>query len=107
MEFSMKILTPIIFVLSVGASLCSLPVHAQSAATASPKFEIKIQTEGEGAPSYTVTNLTGKTVTACVVILSSSSASNDQSQIVWDALLQNAAPIGFSLTGPAGQCLVE
>jgi hypothetical protein len=89
----MKILTPIIFVLSIGASLCSLPIHAQSAATASHEFEIKIQTEGEGAPRYTVTNLTGKTVTACVVSLSSSSERNDHTRIVWDALLQNAAPI--------------
>jgi hypothetical protein len=77
----MKILAPVICVLSVGA-VFSLSVHAQSAAIASPKFEIKIQTEGEGAPRYTVTNLTGKTVTACVVRLSSSLESNGQ-RTVW------------------------
>lgn len=89
----MKILAPVICVLSVGASLFSLPVHAQSAAITLPNFEIKIQTEGERAPKYTVTNLTGKTVTACVVTLSSSLESNDQSRTVWDALVQNVPPI--------------
>ena len=88
----MKILAPAICVLSVGA-LFSLLVHAQSAAIASSEFEIKIQTEQEGAPKYTVTNLTGKTVTACVVRLSSSFESNGQSRTVWDALVQNVPPI--------------
>jgi hypothetical protein len=90
---SMKILAPVICVLSVGTSLFSLPVHAQSAAITLPSFEFKIQTEGERAPRYTVTNLTGKTVTACVVRLSSSLESNSQSRTVWDALLQNVPPI--------------
>ncbi len=89
----MKILALAICVLSVGASLFSLPVHGQSTSITSPKFEIKIQTEGERAPKYTVTNLTGKTVTACVVRLSSSFESNDQSRTVWDALVQNVLPI--------------
>jgi hypothetical protein len=88
----MKILAPIMCVLNVGASLFSLPVHTQSAAITSPNFEIKIQTEGERARRYTVTNLTGKTVTACVVRLSSSLDSDGQ-RSVWDALVQNVPPI--------------
>jgi hypothetical protein len=88
----MKILAPVISLFSVGA-LFSLPVHAQSAAIASPNFEIEIHTEEAGSPRYKVTNLTGKTVTACVVRLSSSVESNDQSHTVWDALVQNVPPI--------------
>jgi len=89
----MKILAPVVCILSVVASFFSLPVHAQSAAITSPNFEIKIQTEGERAQRYTVTNLTRKTVTACVVRISSSLDSNDQSRSVWDALVQNVPPI--------------
>ena len=89
----MKIINPIIFILSIAAAVCSLPVHAQSATTDSPRFEIKIQTEGAGAPSYTVTNLTSTIVTACVIRISSSADSKDRSLVVWDALLQNVAPI--------------
>jgi hypothetical protein len=92
LEISMKILAPAICVLSVGASLFSLPVHAQSAAITSPNFEITIQTEGERAPRYTVTNLTGKTVAACVVRLSSSLDSDTQ-RSVWDALVLSVPPI--------------
>jgi hypothetical protein len=89
----MKILALVICVLSVGASLFSLPVHGQEVAVTLPSFEINIQTKGERGPKYTVTNLTGKTVTACVFRLSSSLESNGQSRTVWDALVQNVPPI--------------
>jgi hypothetical protein len=92
LEISMKILAPVIYLLSVGA-LFSLPVHAQSAAITSPNFEIEIHTEEAASPRYKVTNLTGKTATACVVRLSSSMESKDQAHTVWDALIQNVPPI--------------
>jgi hypothetical protein len=88
----MRLLAPVLCGLIVGAFF-SLPVHAQQATIASPKFQIKIQTEGEGSPKYTVTNLTGKTVTACVVSLSSSLEDSGKSRTVWDALVQNVPPI--------------
>ena len=88
----MRILAPVICVLSVGA-LFSFPVRTQLPAINSAKFEIKIQIEGEGAPRYTATNLTGKTVTACVVRLYSSLENNGQHRTVWDALVQNVPPI--------------
>jgi|HubBroStandDraft_5_1064220.scaffolds.fasta_scaffold51901_2 hypothetical protein len=92
LEIPMKMLAPALCVLNIG-TLFALPVHAQSAPVASAKFQIEIQTEGEGAPRYTVTNLTGKTVTACVVRLSSSLERNGQSRTLWDALVQNVPPI--------------
>jgi len=92
LEISMKIVAPVICLLSAGA-LFSLPVHAQSAGITPPNFEIEIHIEEAGSPKYKVTNLTGKTVTACVVRLSSSLESKDQSHTVWDALIQNVPPI--------------
>jgi hypothetical protein len=58
-----------------------------------PRFQIEIQATGETGPRYTVTNLTGRTVTACVLELSSSSQSGGNSKTVWDALLQDEPPI--------------
>ena len=68
-------------------------VLGRSQTVEQPKFGIEIQTAGEHGPSYTVTNLTGKTVTACVIELSSSSESKQKSKTVWDAVFLDKPPI--------------
>lgn len=88
----MRILATALLILNAG-TLSSLPVHGQVGAVDPPKFQIDIQTGGEGAPKYRVTNLTGKTVTACVVSVSSSSENRGQSKTQWDALIQNVPAI--------------
>jgi hypothetical protein len=75
------------------------PVHGQQTAE-QPGFQFKIEAAGEKGPHYTVVNLTGKPVTACVIELSSSSKENRGSKTIWDAVLQGQAPIepGASLS---------
>jgi hypothetical protein len=92
MEISMKILAAALCVLNAGM-LVSSGVHGQLPTVEQPRFQIEIQAAAEGGPRYTVTNLTGKTVTACVLELSSSSQSKGKSKTVWDALLQDELPI--------------
>jgi hypothetical protein len=92
MGISMKMLAAALSVLNAGI-LASSPVHGQSQSFEQPRFQIDIQATGERGPRYTVTNLTGKTVTACVLRLSSTSESKEQSRAVWDALLQDELPI--------------
>jgi hypothetical protein len=89
---SMKILGAALSVLNA-AFLVTSAVPRQSQTVEQPRFQIEIQPIGEGAPRYKVTNLTGKTVTACVLRLSSSSERKEQSTTDWDALLQDELPI--------------
>jgi hypothetical protein len=65
----------------------------QSPTIEQPRFQIEIQPAGDRGPRYTVTNLTGKTVTACVIELSSSSRATEKWKTIWDALLQDQLPI--------------
>ena len=60
-----------------------------------PKFKIEIRATGEKGqgPSFAVTNLTAKTVTACVFEQSSPSQGPRKTTIVWDALVQSDLPI--------------
>ncbi len=73
--------------------LASSAARGESRTVETPRFQIEIQAAGEGSPKYTVTNLSGKTITACVMELSSSSQSVRKSETVWDALLQEVPPI--------------
>jgi hypothetical protein len=73
--------------------LFSAAVHGQSPSAEQPRFQIEIQATGEGAPRYKVKNRTDRTVTACVLELSSLSQARGNSQTVWDALLQDELPI--------------
>jgi hypothetical protein len=86
----------LLITLSIVATLAlqaSPGMHARSQADAGPKFRIEIQAAGDRGPSFTITNLTPKAVTAYVIEISSSSQSKVQSRMVWDALLQNESPI--------------
>ena len=69
------------------------PVSVQGQTPPQPKFQVEIQLAAENGPRYTVKNVSGKTVTACVVELSSSADSDRKSKTLWDALLQGQPPI--------------
>jgi len=88
----------------IACRLVSSAVHGQSQTTEQPRFQIEIQAAGESGPSYTVTNVTGKAVTACVFRFSSSSESKEISSTVWDAVVQDELPIepGASISKPLG-----
>ena len=88
----------------IACRLVSSAVHGQSQTAEQPRFQIEIQAAGESGPSYTVTNVTGKTVTACVFRFSSSSESKEISSTVWDAVVQDELPIepGASISKPLG-----
>ena len=73
--------------------LFPVTVRAQSPSAEQPKFKIEIQSAAENRPEFTLTNLTDKAVTAYVAEFSSSSQSKGNSQMIWDALLQNHPPI--------------
>jgi hypothetical protein len=89
---STKIFAVALSLLNAGI-LASSPFHGQPQTVEQPRFQIEIDATGEGGPRYTVTNLTAKTVTACVLRLSSTSESKEQLKTVWDSLLQNELPI--------------
>ena len=62
--------------------------HGQSPVATSPNFHVEIQPVGDRGPGFRVTNLSGKTVTACFIEISSSSDNRDRSKIDWDAIVQ-------------------
>jgi len=89
----MNILAAALSVLNASI-LLSLAVHGQPQTPEQPKFQIEIQPPSHVAgPRFTVTNLTSRTVTACVLELSSSSESKGQSVTVWDAVVFDQSPI--------------
>src|ERR1700739_2780 len=89
----MKMLATAFCVLG-GGMLFSTEVQGPST-TPRPKFKIEIRATGEKGqgPSFAVTNLTAKTVTACVFEQSYSSQGARKSIMVWDALVQSNPPI--------------
>lgn len=92
MEVPMKTLVMAFCAVNVGM-LFSSAVYGQ-AVTKQPGFQIEIHATGEKGPTYTVTNLSGKRVSACVLeISSSSSQSVRKSTKIWDALLEGQPPI--------------
>jgi hypothetical protein len=94
----MKMLAAALCVLNAG--LLVLSASGESLTIEQPGFRIEVQASGAGGPTFTIMNLTGKTVTACVIQLSSSSGRGSKSEMEWDALLQEVPPIepGSSLS---------
>lgn len=90
----MKMLATALCVLGAGMFL-STAAQPLSAAPETPKFKIEIRATGEKrqGPGFTVTNLTAKTVTACVFELSYSSQTARKSKIFWDTLVQGVPSI--------------
>jgi hypothetical protein len=82
----MKTVASFMGLLIFGAFVSCVPVRALSSANTPPIFDVKIQTEGPGSPKFTVTNLTGKAVSACVITFSVGIM--EEGQTMWDALTQ-------------------
>jgi len=90
----MKMLATACWVLG-GGMLFSTAAQGPSASAPRPKFKIEIGAPVEKGrePKFAVTNLTAKTVTACVFEQSYASESARKATIVWDALVQGNTPI--------------
>ena len=99
----MKMLATAFCVVGVGI-LFSTAAQGASTTPERPKFKIEIRATGEKGqgPSFAVTNLTAKTVTACVFEESYPSQGARKTTIVWDALVQGNPPIepGQTATRP-------
>ena len=52
--------------------------HGQSPSETPPNFHVEIQPVGDRGPEFTVTNPSGKTMTACFIEISSSSDDRDR-----------------------------
>jgi hypothetical protein len=94
LEISMKMLATAFCVLGAGM-LFSTAGQGTSPTPERPKFKIEIRATGEKGqgPSFAVTNLTAKTVTACVFEQSYPSQGTRKTTQVWDALVQGNIPI--------------
>ena len=64
-------------------------LRAQSGPDADSSFRIEIQTDIDGKPSFTLTNLSNDTLTACVIRFSLSSKPTWHSQLDWDTVVQD------------------
>ena|SRR5260221_12798188 len=93
----MKLLATAFCVLGGGMFFLSA-AQGPSTTPQRPKFKIEIRAAGEKGPGYAVTNLTAKTVTACVFELTYPSQGGRKSNIVWDTLVQGVPPIEPSRT---------
>jgi hypothetical protein len=90
----MKMLATAFCVLGAGMFF-STAAQGISTTPERPKFKIEIRAaaeKGQG-PSFAVTNLTAKTVTACVFEQSYPSQAARKTTTVWDTLVQGNAPI--------------
>jgi hypothetical protein len=94
LEISMKMLATAFCVFG-GGMLFSTAAQGASTTPERPKFKIEIRATGEKGqgPSFAVTNLTAKTVTACVFEQSYPSQGVRKTTIVWDALVEGNIPI--------------
>jgi hypothetical protein len=92
-RYSMRILATAIWVL--GAGMVFSTAAQGTSIPEQPKFKIEIRAtseKGQG-PSFAVTNLTAKTVTACVFEQSYPSQGARKTETVWDAVVQGNLPI--------------
>jgi hypothetical protein len=99
MEASMKILAAAFCALNI-AVLSPSALHSQRE-TERPEFRVEIL-RGERGPTYTITNLSGKSVGALVLEVSSSSQPARKVKKVWDSILEGHRPIepGAGLSRP-------
>lgn len=93
----MKMLAAVICVLGAGM-LCSAGAQGQATSGDRTRFPVEIHATGEKGPSLTVTNRTGKTVTACVFEVSYPAPGRRNAKIAWDELLQGGAVIEPGVT---------
>jgi hypothetical protein len=83
------------FCVLCGGMFFSAAAQGTSTTHEPPRFKIEIRATGEKGqgPSFAVTNLTAKNVTACVFELSYPSQVARKTTIVWDTLVQGNTPI--------------
>ena len=75
---------------AIALTLIAAPlVRAQSGLDADSSFRVEIQTDSDGKPSFTLTNLFNDTLTACVIRFSLSSNPTWHSQLDWDPIVQD------------------
>jgi hypothetical protein len=84
---SSKILTFVFIILSFVPPVASA-FHGQSRAAEEPKFQIEIDPTVDGGPKFTITNLSAKTLAACIIQFSISSEGRSQSKMDWDPATQ-------------------
>jgi hypothetical protein len=82
-----KILTLVLGILSF-APPAAWAVHGQSRTAKEPKFQIEVDPSIDGGPKFTVTNLSAKTLAACIIQFSISSEGRAQSKMDWDPAIQ-------------------
>jgi hypothetical protein len=94
----------IIRFISLQVFTLSLPfssaVRAQSQIAEQPRFRIEIQAASDGGPKFTVTNLSGKTLTAATFQFSVSSETKPQGAMSWDPIVQGRGVPGHEQPGP-------
>ena len=93
---------------TLSAAICALNIvmvpasalHSQRE-TERPEFRVEIR-PGERGPAYTITNLSGKSVSALVFEVSSSSQPARKAKKVWDSILEGHRPLdpGTGLSRP-------
>jgi hypothetical protein len=81
-------------------SACVTAASGQSAATEQPKFKFEIQPNGEKGPSFTVTNLWTKTLTAAHFRFSVSSQATHSIGMAWDPIWQGVGGPRSQFPGP-------
>jgi hypothetical protein len=100
METPMKIIAAAFCALNI-AMLSPSALYSQRA-TERPQFRVEIHPGADKRPACTVTNLSGKPVSALVFEISSSSQPARKAKKVWDTLLEAVHPIepGASISRP-------
>jgi len=93
---------------TLAAAFCALTIAmlsasalSQQGATEGPEFRVEIH-PGERGPSYTITNLSGKSASALVLEVSSSAQPARKVNKVWDSILESHRPLepGAGLSRP-------
>jgi len=85
----------------------SSAVRAQSPGAEQPKFRFEIQATSNEGPKFTVTNLSGKTLTAAMFQFSVSSEAKSRGTIGWDPIVQGRGEPGRERPGPIEPDKVE
>lgn len=71
----------------VTLAIAVLLLAGAAGAQSRPAFSIQIGADGQGNPQFTLTNLTSKTLSACVFRLGFSHPAGARGEMVWDSLL--------------------
>jgi len=80
--------------------LGSLPAFAQTQTADQPTFRTEIHATSDRGPSFTLTNLSAKTLSAAQIRFSSSSKAVPSTEMGWDPILQGTSDPRSQLPGP-------